>query len=50
MNAIASVVAQRGGLYAAATAKYKEICLFDINIKKVRFGLLIFPLPKIGNG
>jgi len=50
MNANASVNAQWAGLSATATAKFKEIYMFDINIRKGRFGLLIFPMPKMGNG
>ncbi len=49
-DATASVVAQWVGLSAIATAKFKEIYQFDINIRKVRFGLMIFPMPKMGNG
>ena len=50
MNAAASVNAQWVGLSASTTAKVKKIYLFDINIRIDRFGLLIFPMPKMGNG
>jgi hypothetical protein len=49
-NPTASVVAQWAGLSATATAKFKEIHQFDINIRKGTSGLLIFPMPKMGNG
>ena len=49
-DATASVIAQWAGLSTTATAKFKEIYQFDMNIRKVRLGLLIFPTPKTGNG
>jgi len=49
-NANASVDAQWARLFTTATAKFKEIYLLDINMTKGRFGLLIFPMPKMGNG
>ena len=50
MNATASVDAHWAGQSATATAKFKELYLLNINIAKRRFGLLIFPMPKMGNG
>lgn len=47
-DATASVVAQWAGLSTTATAKFKEIYQFDINIRKVRLGLLIFPCQRWG--
>ncbi len=50
MHAAVSVDAHWAGLSATATAKFKEIYLLNINITKGRFRLLIFPMPKMGNG
>ena len=49
MHANAFVDAPWTVISTTATAKFKEICLIDITIRKGRFRLLIFPMPKIGN-
>ncbi len=49
-NATASVDALWARLSTTATAKLKEIYLSSIDIRNGRFGLLIFPMLKMGYG
>ena len=48
MHIAVSVDAHWAGLSATATAKFKEIYQFDINIRELRLGLLIFSCQRWG--